>query len=239
MCGRYTQLAAWSELVALYRITAGATPLNLAPHYNAAPTQLLPVVRHGDSDGRDLVVMRWGLVPFWAKDLAFGAKTINARAETVHQLPSFRAAFRARRCLVPADGFYEWRKRSVGGKQPYLIRPATDEPFAFAGLWETWQGGDETVLSFTIIVTTANPFLRAIHDRMPVIFTPQDFDRWLDPTLAPQAARAMLRPYPGPMTVVPVGSAVSNVRNDDPRCLDPVGAALTGSDAVDLPDAEG
>lgn len=235
MCGRYTQLAAWSELVALYRITAVGPPPNLPARYNAAPTQMLPVVRPTADGGRELLVMRWGLVPFWAKDLKFGAKTINARAETVQRLPSFRAAFRTRRCLVPADGFYEWRKRPDGGKQPYLIRPATPAPFAFAGLWETWQGDNGvTVLSFTIIVTVAKAFLAPIHDRMPVILDPSDYDRWLDSAQPPEAAQSLLVPYPGPMTVVPVSHAVNNVGNDDPRCLAPVGDATTGSKAGDL-----
>jgi Uncharacterized conserved protein len=237
MCGRYTQLAAWSDLVTLYRITATADRPNLAPHYNAAPTQMLPVVRRSIAAGRELLLMRWGLVPSWAKDLSFGARTINARAETVHRLPSFRAAFCSRRCLVPADGFYEWRKRPAGGKQPYLIRPATDAVWAFAGLWETWQRGEaETVLSFTIIVGAANPFLQPIHDRMPVILHADAFDTWLDPQQPTDAVQAMLAPYADEMTVVPVSSAVNNVRNDDPRCIAPVGGAVTAARAVELPE---
>lgn len=237
MCGRYTQLAAWSDLVTLYRITETAGRPNLAPHYNAAPTQMLPVVRQTAAAERELLLMRWGLVPSWAKDLSFGARTINARAETVHRLPSFRAAFRSRRCLVPANGFYEWRKRPAGGKQPYLIRPATEDAWAFAGLWETWQhGAAEAVLSFTIVVGPANPFLQSIHDRMPVILRPDEFDRWLDPRQPIEALQAMMIPYADEMTVVPVSTVVNNVRNDDPGCIAPVGEAVTAAQAVELPE---
>ena len=134
MCGRYSQLRSWSDLVRLYKLTAGQTPLNLPPRYNIAPTQDVPVVRYTrEGGGRELVLLRWGLVPFWAKDIAGGYKMINARAETIDEKPAFRHAFQQRRCLVVADGFYEWAKTPTGRKQPYFITVAGDQPFAFAG----------------------------------------------------------------------------------------------------------
>jgi putative SOS response-associated peptidase YedK len=217
VCGRYSQLRSWSDLVRLYTITANQTPLNLRPRYNIAPTQDVPVVRYAREDGgRELVLMRWGLVPFWAKDVAAGYKMINARAETLAEKPAFRHAFRQRRCLVVADGFYEWAKTPAGRKQPYFISVARDQPFAFAGLWESWNSpGGERIQSCAIAVTQANKTLRPIHDRMPAILDADHFDVWLD-TKAPLAqAKALLRPYPGAMTICPVSDRVNAVRNDD------------------------
>jgi len=156
MCGRYTQLMSWSEMIELYRITDTTHRLNLPPRYNIAPTQDAPVVR-AIGDGRRLDMLRWGLVPAWAKDIDIGTRMINARAETVAEKPSFKAAFRRRRCLVPADGFYEWQKMPAG-KQPYRITLKGGEPFAFAGLWERWERAPDgkPVETFTIITTEAN-----------------------------------------------------------------------------------
>lgn len=226
MCGRYTQLRPWSELVALYRLTAVTPPLNLPPRYNIAPTQAVPIVRRPPpGDARELALVRWGLVPFWAKDLAAGAKMINARAETVADKPAFRRAFRERRCLVPADGFYEWQATG-GRKQPYYLTLPEHRPFAFAGLWERWRSpaSGETIDSCTIIVCAANPQVRPVHDRMPVILEPQAFDAWLDPAAPPDVLKALLQPYAGPLAVQPVSSRVNSVRNDDPSCLAPVAA---------------
>jgi putative SOS response-associated peptidase YedK len=223
MCGRYTQLRSWPELVELYNITRVGPPPNLPARYNVAPTQNVPIVRRPeDAGGRELVLARWGLIPFWAKDAKIGTRTINARAETVAEKPSFREAFKRRRCLVVADGFYEWQKRTGGQKQPYFISVASEAPFAFAGLWETWndpEGG--RVESCTIIVTEANEALRPIHDRMPVILRPDGFDPWLD--AAPGDARAMLQPFAGDMTLYPVSTRVNNVRNDDAGCMERIG----------------
>ena len=148
---------------------------------NIAPTESVPIVRlrRRDGSGRELVTARWGLVPPWAKDVRVGARAINARAETLDRLPTFRTAFARRRCLVVADGFYEWRNLADGGKQPYYLTLPDDRPFAFAGLWEVWRSpAGDWIDSFTIIVTTANDFLRPIHQRMPVILEPDLFDAW-------------------------------------------------------------
>ncbi len=227
MCGRFTQVRPWSELVELYRITESTQAPNLKPRYNVAPTQDVPIVRRPrDAEGRELVIVRWGLVPFWAKDVKISYRMINARAETVHEKPAFRQAFQKRRCLVAADGFYEWQKKPGGKKQPYFITVADDQPFPFAGLWEVWKSPeDERIESCTIVVTEASERLRSIHDRMPVILEPEKFDPWLDMSLSAKEARALLKPYGGEMTVYPVSSRVNNVRNDDPGLIEATGDA--------------
>jgi putative SOS response-associated peptidase YedK len=223
MCGRYTQLRSWSELVQLYRITETGPPPNLPPRYNVAPTQVMPVVRTArDGGGRELALLRWGLVPSWAKSIDVGARMINARAETVADKPAFRNAFRRRRCLVVADGFYEWQGRASGPKQPYFITVAGDRPFAFAGLWEVWAPAEgERVETFTIVTTEANAACAPIHNRMPVILDEPAFDLWLDTGRPVDAARPLLQPYTGDLTIVPVGRRVNDVRNDDPACIQP------------------
>lgn len=230
MCGRFSLTTAPEAMRALF----GFDNLpNLPPRYNIAPTQQVAVVRTGDSTGRELVTMRWGLIPHWAKDASLGAKTINARAETLADKPSFRAAVKSRRCLVPADGFYEWRMED-GHKQPFRIGMKGGAPFAFAGLWERWIAtatgagwteGD-SVETVTIVTTVANEKLRPIHPRMPVILPPEAFAGWLDPANDPGAACALLRPYPAePMAFYRVSTAVNNVRNDDPGCIAPPNSA--------------
>lgn len=224
MCGRYTQLRPWSELVKLYRITANAAALNLPPRYNIAPTQSVPIVRQGiDPDERELALVRWGLLPAWAKDANNSYKMINARAETVDGKPAFRQAFRKSRCLVAADGFYEWRSQ-WGRKQPYYLTLSANRPFAFAGLWERWQSpkGGDPIESCTIIVCDANPSIQPIHDRMPVILEPDAFECWLDTRAELAAIRALLKPHAGPLTIVPVSPRVNNVRNDDADCIVPI-----------------
>lgn len=210
----------------LYRLADSLDPVPVQPRYNIAPTQEIAVARRRDASAeRDLALLRWGLIPTWAKDMDIGARMINARAETVQEKPSFRRAFRERRCLIAADGFYEWRKQPRGPKQPYFITVAGGRPFAFAGLWEAWNPpggpmGEKAVESCTIITSEANDDLRPIHDRMPVILTPDDFERWLDPSLSADDARALLRPFGGDMTADPVSTRVNNVRNDDPGCVE-------------------
>jgi len=201
---------------------------NLMARYNIAPTQAAAVVRLTPADGgRELVLLRWGLVPSWSKDPATGASPINARADTVAAKPSFRAAFRARRCLVPADGFYEWQApvSGKGPKQPYLIRRRASDPaqgtFAFAGLWERWQGAGQTIESFAIVTTDANATLRPIHHRMPVILDPRDYAAWLD--CDNMRAGDLLRPAPDDALVaVPISTRVNSVANDDPGVIEPV-----------------
>ena len=218
----------WSEMVDLYRITESGPRPNLGARYNVAPTQDVPIVRATGTGGRELARARWGLVPSWAKDIAIGARMINARAETVAEKPSFRAAFKSRRCLVPADGFYEWRN-GPAGKQPYRITLADGEPFAFGGLWERWDKAPDgrTVESCTIITTLANDLLRPIHARMPVILDPGDYDPWLEAGAMPPAETArLLKPFPDHrMKAYPVATRVNNPRNDDPECLEPLGPA--------------
>lgn len=232
MCGRFTQARPWSELVSLYGITESPSPSNLAPRYNIAPTQDIAVVRpaaapretggHGGGHGRELAMLRWGLVPFWAKDISIGARMINARAESVRSKPAFREAFRRRRCLIVADGFYEWRKENAGRKQPYYITREGNAPFAFAGLWETWgPEGSEALETCTIITTQASEAIGWIHERMPVMLEPAEFESWIAPDIPLDAAEAMLAPYPGALTAYPVSTRVNSVRNDDAGCTAP------------------
>jgi len=222
MCGRYSITTPVEAMRGLFGFAGPG--LNLQPRYNAAPTQVLPVVRRvADGDDRELVLLRWGLVPSWAKDIKIAARLINARAETVAEKPSYRTAFRRRRCLVPADGFYEWKKAGGGNKQPFRIRLPDGGPFAFAGLWERWQPeGGEAVESFTIVTTEAALGIRDIHARMPVILPPADYRPWLDPAATPDGLGALLRPYEAALEADPVSTAVNSVRNDTPDCLEPV-----------------
>ena len=185
----------------------------------------------GREDGvREVVMLHWGLIPFWAKEAAIGDRMINARAETVAEKPSFRTAFRQRRCLIPAQGYYEWRKED-GGKQPYQIHMRDGEPFAFAGLWEHWQGGEgqgedgEVIESCAIITTKANGPARAVHHRMPVIVDREDFDTWLDPgAMGGETQKALLRPYTGEnrMVVDKVSKEVNSPRKNHPGCIEPI-----------------
>jgi len=222
MCGRFTLITpaeALAEQFQLFEIPS------LAPRYNIAPTQPVAAVRRVPGDGqRELVLLRWGLVPFWAKDPGIGARMINARSETVAEKPAFRAAFRRRRCLVPADGFYEWR-RLERGKQPFYVRLRDERPFAFAGLWEHWEGPDETAIdSCTLLTTEPNDLIRPVHSRMPVILSPKDYDLWLDPGVQKaELLQPLLRPYPSEgMLAYPISTWVNKPKNDSPRCIEPL-----------------
>jgi len=206
---------------------------NLEPRYNVAPTQMVACIRAFDGGKRQLDFLRWGLIPPWSKDAAMGAKMINARAETVSEKPSFREAFTQRRCLIAADGFYEWRQED-GRKQPFRIGMKGGLPFAFAGLWERWTASEdgagisagETVETVTIVTTVANDKLRPIHARMPVILPPEAYGPWLDAANDRDSLLSLLRPYPvEPMAFYRVGSAVNNARNDKPDCIVPVKSA--------------
>lgn len=221
MCGRYT-LAVRKETLAEKFGVGGPLP-ELSPSYNIAPGREVAVVL-GDGVGRRLEMLRWGLIPSWADDPGIGYRMINARAETAPTKPSFRRAFRGRRCLIPADGFYEWKKED-GGKQPYHIRLKDGEPFTFAGLWESWNdpnGG--TVRSFAILTTEANEVVGEIHARMPVILPVEDHDMWLDPDFDEKEPLAdLLRPYPtAAMEAYPVSRFVNRPANDDERCVERV-----------------
>jgi len=221
MCGRYTITVSGRLLAELFEL--GSEP-RFAPRYNVAPTQHVPVVRLSADGQREWVEARWGLVPAWAKDESIGARMINARGETLTEKPSFRNAVRRRRCLIPADGFYEWRREGAG-KQPYLIRFSDGRPFAFAGLWEAWRApGAEPLVSCTIVTTNPNEVVAPLHDRMPVIL-PRDLHReWLGPGELPaQRLLGLIAPHPaGDMEAFPVSRRVNNPGADDPACLEHV-----------------
>ncbi len=234
MCGRFVQKTPLGEIRVLFE-TTNPVP-NAPPHYNAAPTQDLAVVRYNpQTRARSLDLLRWGLVPLWAKDPSFGARCINARSEGIDTKPAFRDAFERRRCLVPADGFYEWQKRAdkTNKTQPYAIVAQEGGIFAFAGLWERWRNpADGSMLrSFAIVTGLPNPLCRPIHERMPVILAKAAWPLWLGEEEAnPGALLALLRPYPADrMRAYPIGPKVGNVKNDEPGLLDP---------AADLADTE-
>ena len=207
------------------RLVRFAGPLlNLPPRYNVAPTQTVPIVRpaRGDRRDRELAMVRWGLIPFWAKNAKIGAKMINARAEGIAEKPAFRAALKSRRCLVPADGLYEWQA-TPGRKVPWRIPLKDSEPFAFAGLRERWDKAPDGVAveSCTIVTTIANQLLRPLHDRMPVILAPDDHAAWLGEDAARDVAE-LLRPYPSEaMWAYRVSPVVNSPKNDGPECIEP------------------
>jgi putative SOS response-associated peptidase YedK len=222
MCGRYDNLIAREAYRRLFQ--AQRLPQsNFPPRYNIAPTDQIPIIRVDPRDGaRELVMARWGLVSWWSKSIPKGPH-INARAETVHEKALFREAFAKRRALIPATGFFEWQKRA-DGKQPYRFQREDLEPFAFAGLWEFARIGSQEILSAAIIVGEPNPLAAAIHDRMPVILNPEDYDRWLAPDASMDELRALLRPYPAErMQAQAVNRAVNSAKNDDETCIQPIG----------------
>jgi putative SOS response-associated peptidase YedK len=222
MCGRFVLMTPGKSLAERFRLEE--VP-DLEPHYNIAPTQMVAIIRlDRHTLQRRLVLVRWGLVPFWAKDILIGNSLINARAESAAEKPAFKSAFRFRRCLVLADGFYQWKKEKVG-KQPHLFRMADRSPFAFAGLWERWKGPEgETIESCTMLTTDPNEIMEPIHDRMPVILKPEDYDLWLDPEVKdPNLLKPLLRPYPSEeMVAEPVSPKVNKVSYDAPDCMKPI-----------------
>lgn len=224
MCGRFVQ---YSNTEVYASAFAAETLFDARPRYNLAPTQAVLAVRTGESGVRELVPLRWGLVPSWSKGPDNRYSMINARAETVDTKPAYRNAFKRRRCLIPSEGFYEW-KADKGKKTPFLIRREDGEPFGMAGLWETWHDKDGTAMeSCTILVTDANTLVRQLHDRMPVVLSREDFDAWLDPETKDLARlKALLQPaQPAPWTLVEVSRKVNSAKNDSPDLLEPVTAA--------------
>jgi putative SOS response-associated peptidase YedK len=219
MCGRY-RLSRRKQLVEEYFDTA-SEEAEWSPRYNVAPTQPVPVIRQNPRQPiRELSLMRWGLIPSWAKDSSLGAPMINARSETVRTKPAFRDPFRARRCLIPADGFYEWQTRG-NVKQPYCFEVDHGQLFGFAGIWDEWKDSSTGRLeSCAILTTTANTLTSAVHDRMPVILDPADYDFWLDPGMLDVSAISnLLKPYDaGRMRCFPVGTRINRVANDDAEC---------------------
>jgi putative SOS response-associated peptidase YedK len=229
MCGRFTNRYSWRELVELYRITEPyiAPISNLEPRFNFAPLQRGIVIRLDKQGRREPVIMRWGLVPSWAKDDSGAARCINAKAETVAEKPMFRAAFNAYPCLVPADGFYEWAPVGPAGKQPYFITTTFEEPFAFAGLWQWWKAREAPadapgLESFTILTTEPNSLCAPIHNRMPVMLAQDDWRRWL---ATPENRKEIFARGNFPaerMECWPVGRTVGNVRNDRPDLVEQI-----------------
>lgn len=218
MCGRFTLFQPPEAIAEAFQLPKF---LPWEPQYNIAPSQLVPTVLISpqQSNQRRFQLLRWGLIPSWAKEPTIGAKLINARAETVTEKPSFRSAFRQRRCLVVADGFYEWQ-RQERKKQPFYFRLQNGEPFAFAGLWERWESPNgETIESCTILTTAASQLVYPIHDRMPVILAPKDYDLWLDPAVKLEPLQQLLRPYSGEMTAYPVSTKVNNPTNNSLECV--------------------
>ena len=219
MCGRYTLRTPVETLAEEFGIT-GPLP-EIPTSYNIAPTQEVAAVLEEDEQ-RKLEMLRWGLIPSWADDPAIGNRMINARSETAAEKPSFRRAFKERRCLILADGFYEWQKTN-GGKQPYYIRMEDGSPFAFAGLWESWDKHGEEIRSCTILTTDANALVRKIHHRMPVILPPEEHGLWLDPDMREsESLLDLLWPYPDDvMEAYPVSRRVNKPSNDGPGCVEP------------------
>jgi len=212
MCGRYVLEGPQSRYQAYF--DAKCWP-EAADRYNIAPTSIVPVIRQSPEGERLADLLKWGLIPHWAKDPSIGLKLTNARAESLTEKPSFRDAFKRRRCIVPASGFYEW-KAETAGKQPYYIRSRSEVPLAMAGLWESWRDPEGVVVrTFCIITTEANTLMAQIHQRMPVLLRRDDFARWLNPAVPGEQLRALLEPYPAELLDAwPVSKAVSRASNE-------------------------
>jgi putative SOS response-associated peptidase YedK len=234
MCGRFARRSTQEVLADWFGVPIEEMPW-FEPTYNAAPQSIQPVVRlNRDSGGREFALMKWGLVPFWAKDAKVGYTTINARAEDAPTKPAYREAFKKRRCLIPADAFYEWQKIDPKTKHPYAFAMKTGKPYAFAGLWEHWRPKNGAPLeTFTILTTDPNELVEPMHDRMPAILEPHEYERWLNtsPDTGPDTSDAarppidLLRPYPAErMHAWRVNDRVGNVRNNDAQLLEPVQA---------------
>ncbi len=225
MCGRYSLTTPADTLAKHFQLTKSPS---LSPRFNIAPSQPIAVVRiSAPRHERECVQVRWGLIPSWAKDPGIGNKMINARAETVAEKLAFRGALARSRCLVPADGYYEWQREGRMGqrKQPFYIRLRNGHPFAFAGLWERWAGPDGTIVeSCAILTTEPNESLKDIHERMPVILAQADYDQWLDPAIRQaQLLQPLLRPYPPEgMTAYAVSLRVNDPSHDDATCIEPL-----------------
>lgn len=222
MCGRY----GFGNPARLGALPFGVTLPELAAHYNLAPSRDVPLVRSYD-ETRDAVMARWGLVPFWADDPSIGNRLANARGDSMATKPSFRAAFKQRRGLMPADLFYEWQV--IAGqkiKQPWCMRLPDDAPFSFGAIWERWTPKNdpaaEPLVTCAIITTEPNDVMRPIHERMPVIVAPEDYDAWLDPHTAAATAQSLVRPYAGALRAWPVSLRVNSPRVDDAACIEPL-----------------
>jgi putative SOS response-associated peptidase YedK len=226
MCGRFARRSTQQVLADWFGVELVDMPW-FGPSYNVTPQSIQPVVRlDRDSGSREIALLRWGLVPFWAKDAKTGYSTINARAEEAAAKPAFREALKKRRCLVPADAFFEWQRPASGTdpktKHPFAIALKSGEPFALAGLWERWQPKEgEALETFTILTTDPNELMEPIHNRMPVILEPRDYDRWLEPGDPARPPVDLMRPFPAEkLAAWPVSDRVGNVRNNDLQLLE-------------------
>jgi putative SOS response-associated peptidase YedK len=223
MCGRYVPRSDKQRIVEHFQVHGPSVP-DFGPSWNVAPQTFQPIVRlNRDTGERELVLMRWGLIPFWAKDPKIGLHTINAKAETITTAPAFREAIKYRRCLVPADAFYEWQKLDAKNKQPFAISLKSGQPYAFAGLWERWkdrEAGGAELLTFTVITTDPNEVVQPLHDRMPVIIPERDYGRWLDVSNTQRLPVDLLKPFDADkMTAWKVRKDVGNVKNDTPELI--------------------
>lgn len=228
MCGRYSIGTTPDVLAAVFKLATAPPPSLFEPRYNIAPTQLAPVIRMDEDGCISMDLLKWGLIPSWADDPAIGNRMINARAETAAEKPAFRKAFAKRRCLIPADAFYEWKK--VGTKKhPYAIRMRDGQPFAIAGLWETWRPksadrNDAEIESFTILTIEPNELVKDLHNRMPAILDPADYARWLDPLCndVPTLMRVLRPPPSEQMVAYPVNPRMNRPEHEGPDCLTPM-----------------
>jgi putative SOS response-associated peptidase YedK len=225
MCGRYVRRSDKQRIAEHFHVHGPSVP-DFGASYNVAPQTFQPVIRlNRDTGEREIVLMRWGLIPFWAKNAKMGLSTINAKAETVATAPAFREAFKTRRCLVPADAFYEWQKIDAKTKQPFAIGMKDGSPYAFAGLWDRWRdpATKERLETFTVITTDPNEVVEPMHNRMPVIIQPKDYDGWLTPGDPERPPVDLLRSFPAEqMTAWKVDRKIGNVRNDTPDCVEPM-----------------
>jgi putative SOS response-associated peptidase YedK len=232
MCGRYYRRSDKQKIAEAFR-TGVPTTFEILPSYNAAPQSLQPIVCINPKTlERELIQMRWGLVPYWAKDPKIGYSTIHAKAETLATSPTFREALKRRRCLIPMDGFFEWDTVGPKSKEPYAIALNTGSIFALAGVWETWsdKAAGRTLYTFTVITTDPNELIETFHHRMPVIVAPEDYERWMAPAEPSHLPVDLLRPYPSEkLTAWRVSAAVGNVRNDHPGLIAPFEEPHTGN----------
>ena len=223
MCGRYTHLLTWADIVNLYRLTQPEEPPEqLKPNYNVPPTTVMPIIRPA-GNGRELVMAGWGLVPYWLKPEQLGKQpysTINARDDRIQTAPAYREPFKKRRCLVPASGWYEWQKVTPKTKRPFHFQP-TAKPFAFAGVYDVWRAdGKSAITSFSIVTTSAPPSTAQYHDRMPVVLEESQFEDWMRGAV--EVAAEMMKPYGGAIDIWEVGKDVGNVCYNKPELLDRV-----------------
>ena len=224
MCGRFTLKTPATGLTEIF-VVSSFPPLS--PRFNIAPTQLVVCIREATDKNarREAVLLKWGLIPFWAKEASIGSQMVNARSETAAEKPAFRKAFQSRRCIIPTDGFYEWEKMSGRTGQPWFIHMYDDTTFAFAGLWELWKvpGSDETIESCTILTTEANCDLQDVHERMPVILSVEQQAAWLSDSTSAGQLKNLMQPLPdGFLVRHPVASLVNKVANDQVECMKPV-----------------